>query len=439
MGKSDNESILAAAFSSLLKCSKDMIFVKDVNLVYCAASMPFIEMIGKTSEAEVIGRTDEEIFADISLAKRYVADDMKLLESGEDLNGYVEPIPDDNGFARYGSTSKCILRNEQGEAIGILGITRDVTRAYIVRRHYEQELKYLFELPRDTYAVSYLDIDDWRVISQRRQIIEGVTLQECHSIEGLVGAALASFEDQESPVAEFYRNFNREHLQLLYSEGKIVFSFRYRRKMARGDIRWIRNEIRFMMDVDSGHLCAMLTARDIDEKKRNEEKLFTAAHMDEMTMLFNRSTTMERIGEILADRREQFHALFMLDIDNFKRLNDTRGHIVGDEFLVELADVLRCSFREQDVVGRIGGDEFFAFMCNVPDMKLAKRKAELMLQKIRKVCEKYKEVGLSASIGISMYPTDGNSLEEIYAKADEALYKAKRNGKDCIAFVSSVE
>ena len=157
--------LIYAAFQTMLNYTSDMMFIKDINLVYVAVSRAFVKMVGKECASEIIGKTDLEIFADENLAKRYVSDDRKLLEKGDNLIDYMEPITDEGGHARYGSTSKYILYNEDGHYSGILGVTRDITRDYIARRHYQQELNYLFELPADTYAVSYIDVDSWRIIS----------------------------------------------------------------------------------------------------------------------------------------------------------------------------------------------------------------------------------------------------------------------------------
>ena len=97
--------LLETAFQMLLQASSDMIFVKDTNLVYQAASMSFVTMVGKTSAEEIIGHTDSEIFNDSQLAKRYVLDDKKLLETKKDLLSFVEPIPDVDGQSRYGFTT----------------------------------------------------------------------------------------------------------------------------------------------------------------------------------------------------------------------------------------------------------------------------------------------------------------------------------------------
>lgn len=422
-------SIMTSAFQAMLDGTRDMVFVKDANLIYVAASMPFVKMTGKQTVDELINRTDLEIFDDENLAKRYIADDKKLLAGGENLLDYIEPITDDNGQARYGSTSKYILSDSTGEILGILGITRDITRDYIARQHYQQELKYLFELPPDTYAVSYIDVDSWRIISQRRQLIDEGTLKTCLTVEELCAEALETIADCESEAAEFYRNFTPDYLRDIFASGRSDLSFVYRRYFD-DSTRWIHNDVRFLIDADSGHLCAMLSAKDIDAEKQEEQKLVEAAQVDKMTMLLNRETTMEKIKQVLTEEADKMHVLFMIDVDNFKGLNDTLGHQAGDKFLMGFAEEIRKHFRDSDIVGRIGGDEFFILMRNVSGISETDTKAQEVLAAIQKVCTAYPEISLSGSIGISLYPEDGKTLEDLYAKADSALYQAKRNGKN---------
>lgn len=427
--------LMKEAFKAILESTTSMVFLKDANLVYQAASMPFVKMVGKSSVEELVGHTDLEIFEDKNLAIRYVADDHKLFHNGENLIDYMEPITDENGHARYGCTSKYILRDAEGQIIGLLGITKDITREYFARQRYQQELKYLFELPEDTYAVCYVDVDSWRVISQRRQNVENGTLQVCQTVEELYTYARESIVDQESEAAEFYRNFSVANLWNIYASGRTNMVFKYERRMTDGSVRWVRNEIRFLTDVDSGHLCAMFSAKDIDAIKQEEQKLVIAAKMDRMTMLLNRETSMEYINQILETQSEEQHVLFMLDIDNFKNLNDTLGHQIGDEFLIALAAELKKSFRESDVVARIGGDEFFAMMLNVTELKIIEKKAQDILDIIQNIAQKYPaEINLTGSIGISIYPGDGTTLDELYTKADDALYEAKRGGKNKFVF-----
>lgn len=422
-------ALVYAVFRNTLENTKDMVFIKDAKLRYVAASLPFVRMVGKEREEDIINHTDSEIFEDKLLAMRYVADDKKLIASGENLVDYIEPITEENGKARYGSTSKYILNDENGCFIGIFGITKDITRDYLVRQHYQQELQLLFELPDDAYAVSYIDIDGWRIISQRRNMIHNGMMQACNTVEELLDAALESIVDKGSEVYRFYSDFTAEELRRLYRKGSGNFSFIYQRYLSNGSIRWVHNDVRFLTDVDSGHLCVMLTAKDIHAQKQEEEKWMTAAKMDKMTMLLNRETTMELICQVLEEDKTSKHALLMIDVDNFKKLNDTLGHQAGDEFLIKLAKTLRDDFRKCDIVGRIGGDEFWVLMKDIETIEQVRQKAKELFELIMQICNTYEELSLSGSIGISFYPQDGLTLDELYARADEALYEAKRNGK----------
>lgn len=427
-------AILQAAFRALLDNTSDLVFIKDTSSTYITASAPFVQMTGKQSVAELIGRTDTEIFEDENLAKRYMLDDQKLLCSGKDLINYIEPLTDEKGHARYGSTSKYILSDSDGTTIGILGITRDITRDYLAQQRYQQELKYLFTLPEDTYAAVFIDIVDWRIISQRRHLVGGSTLPLCNTVEQLRQAALEGIVDSDSDAAKFYTSFSPEFLREIYESGRNSFSLKYLRHMPDGSTRWIHGDVTFLTDPESGHLCTMLSTRDIDFETRENLDLVLSATTDKMTALLNRETTMRSIQNIFAKEPDALHALFILDVDNFKSLNDTMGHQTGDQFLVSLADVLRSSFRESDIVGRIGGDEFFILMKNIPSLSIAQSKAALLLSSIQNLCSHYLSVSLSASIGISLYPEHGKTLDTLYAQADAALYRAKKAGKNQFTF-----
>ncbi len=429
-----DKDLMKSAFSIIVRNTKDIVFLKDNNLVYRDASDAFVKMTGKKSANEVIGHTDSEIFEDTSLAKRYTSDDIMLLNEGKDRIDYIEPIPDGNGNARYGSTSKYILRNNKGEAIGILGVTKDITKEYIVRQRYQQELSYLFNLPKNTYAVCYIDIDDWRIISQRRQKIENATLQECNTVAEICSYAAESIADKESDAFDFYHHFTAENLHDIYSSGRRMISFTYERSLSDGSSRWIKNEINFLTDVDSGHLCVMLSAKDINSDKLEQQKLIDAAKLDSMTSLLNHEATMEYMRYVIKTEYDRQHAFFMLDIDNFKNLNDTLGHRTGDKFLIKLSAELKKKFRETDVVGRIGGDEFFALMRNISDFSKIEEKAKELVAIVKEIASDYPDIGLSGSVGVSIYPRDGKTLDVLYAKTDEALYEAKGSGKNTYKF-----
>ncbi len=427
--------IIHAAFHTYLKHASDMVFIKDVNLVYQFASMPFVHMTGKDSVAEIIGRTDFEIFEKQELAKRYTDDDRKLLESGNDLVGYIEPLTDDHGHPRYSSTSKYILRDETGHPIGILGFSRDITREYIARRRHQQELRYLFELPEDTYAALFMDIDDWRIIRHQCHTVGDQILEICETMETFAENAVQCLADpNDKTTRDFYQTLSRESMLKLSDSGARHHTLEYLRHMPNGKDLWVRTDINFLIDPENGHLCAIWTLRDINSEIQESLNLHHAAECDEMTGLLNRASTTRQILQTLQTDSHAQHALFFIDVDNFKSLNDTHGHQAGDRFLVTLATTLRKCFRDNDIVGRIGGDEFFVLMKNVPSTMIVAEKATTLLGISQVLCEEYPDLLLSVSIGIGMCPLNGSTLETLYTSADKALYQAKRKGKNQFVF-----
>lgn len=440
-----NAELIEKAHSFILKNTTDIIFLKDINLVYREVSMPFVKLVGKTSPDEIIGLKDREIISNKHLAKRYETDDQKILAWQKDLVDFIEPLPDDDGKPRYASTSKYLLRDDNDEIIGILGISRDVTSEFLSRQRYHEELRYLFDLPSNAYAVSYIDVDDWRIIKQKSQNISEGTLHHCESVDELCECALKFIEKQQDELSElagkqqrdaleFYSDFTPERLWEIYKSGRNRIEFEYKRRLSDGSVRWIHNEIHFLRDVDSGHLCAMLSAKDIDDSKQEEQKMFDAAKLDRMTRVLNRETAMDSIKQIVQDEGDKQHVLFMLDVDNFKSLNDTLGHQAGDAFLIALAQRLKKSFGDKDVVGRIGGDEFFMLMRNVQKSEQIENMAKKILNIVSEIAVEFHPVQLSGSVGIGVYPQDGKVLEELYSKADEALYEAKHSGKNQYRF-----
>ena len=430
----DEKAIVNAAFQTILDTTEDMIFVKNVDLVYIAASLPFARMVGKESVEEIIGHNDFEIFEDEHLARRYTDDDRKLLAEGEHLINYTEPLAEEDGHARYGSTSKYIIRDSEQRKLGILGITKDVTREFQVQQYHQKELQYLFSLPEDAYAAIYIDIDEWRVIDERRKTVNDIMIPWCDTIEGFIDTALSGISGD--PEAEaFYRKLSKETMQSLYGSGNRDMSIEYYRRMNDETSRWVRDYAKFLIDPANAHLCVMFLIRDINEEKEAAQTLRRAAEIDELTGLSNRSSTMKGIRQYLVgEGREGYHALFMIDIDNFKAVNDTLGHREGDRFLIRIATAIRSCFRNTDIVGRIAGDEFFVFVKSVRAHAVIEERAGILLSAIDQVCAEYPQLKVSGSIGISCYPADGSSAEELYSRADEALYRAKGQGKDQYAF-----
>ncbi len=172
---------------------------------------------------------------------------------------------------------------------------------------------------------------------------------------------------------------------------------------------------------------------NIDASMRSSLALREKSEIDALAGIYNKGTTEQKIKEIVenSQRTTKTHTLFIIDIDNFKNINDKLGHQFGDKVITELAKELKNMFRSCDVVGRIGGDEFFAFMKDISDKQDIVKKAEKICKAFTKTYEKDgKKDSISASVGIAIYPKHGKDFDALYKNADVALYETKVNGKN---------
>ncbi len=168
-----------------------------------------------------------------------------------------------------------------------------------------------------------------------------------------------------------------------------------------------------------------------------DEKLFDLAHYDSLTGLPNRLSFFNDIEKIIikTDRQRTNFALLFFDLDNFKRINDTMGHLAGDNVLKTTADRLIAMLRKSDTVYRMGGDEFVMIHENVSNPKGVAQLAEKIIETVSADIEINKStVGVSASIGICIYPTDAGNLTDVLKQADFAMYMAKDKGGSCYQF-----
>ena len=156
---------------------------------------------------------------------------------------------------------------------------------------------------------------------------------------------------------------------------------------------------------------------------------------DSLTGLCTKNYAETQIGKLIGKAHPG--ALMIIDIDNFKRINDTYGHIVGDNVLKMFADLLKTNTKADDVVCRMGGDDFSVFLTDMTDSKELAWKAQDILDMFSENLKKMDcENAASASIGIAVFPNDGKSFDILYNNADKALYHVKRNGKNAYAFYS---
>lgn len=168
---------------------------------------------------------------------------------------------------------------------------------------------------------------------------------------------------------------------------------------------------------------------NIDEEKCRQFTLEQRVQADPMTNLLNKVAIKFTIDNYLMSKvDEAVHAMLLIDIDNFKKVNDTLGHIMGDTAIQDIADCLKDVFRISDYLGRVGGDEFVIFMKNINKEAVRQKAAELCSEIYHTYKNKKGHVQVSCSVGIAYYPYDGNDYDELFSKADLAMYFSKLNG-----------
>ncbi|TVT55832.1 MAG: EAL domain-containing protein [Sedimenticola thiotaurini] len=207
-----------------------------------------------------------------------------------------------------------------------------------------------------------------------------------------------------------------------------------------GSLFWEYAHISPIFD-DHGNIRHYLAVKeDITIRKVHEEKILHQAHYDSLTGLPNRFLALDRLAQILrnAQREEHKAAVLFLDLDDFKKVNDTLGHEVGDQVIEEAARRVSWSVRDEDTVGRLGGDEFIVLLANLQDKASAGVVAEKILSAFRTVFRLgEQEILLTTSVGISVYPDDGDEPKLLLRNADTAMYHSKAVGRNAFHFYTN--
>jgi diguanylate cyclase (GGDEF)-like protein/PAS domain S-box-containing protein len=179
------------------------------------------------------------------------------------------------------------------------------------------------------------------------------------------------------------------------------------------------------------------TVYDLSERKQTEELIWHMAHHDPLTGLSNRTLFQQRLGQLIAHARRchESVATMFLDLDQFNHINDSFGHAVGDMVLREIAKRLSRCLRETDALARWGGDEFVVALATPDVEQISRQVAEAMLKELcEPVFAEEHELHLSGSVGISLYPADGQDVQTLLRAADTAMYQAKKKGSGTLEF-----
>ncbi|GJJ05165.1 hypothetical protein RugamoR64_57030 [Duganella rhizosphaerae] len=209
-----------------------------------------------------------------------------------------------------------------------------------------------------------------------------------------------------------------------------------------GEPYWVETELVPFADEGGVNTHWVAVERDITERKKSQDDIHRLAFFDVLTGLPNRRLLMDRIDKLLAssERGATYSAVMFIDLDRFKTINDARGHAIGDALLRNAAERLSQLMRKADTVARIGGDEFVVLLGHLShELHSATHAASTVAEKIRAAIGRDFEIegqtyNSTASIGVTMLPQGGQSAQDLLREADTAMYRAKAEGRNGIAF-----
>ncbi len=311
--------------------------------------------------------------------------------------------------------------NEQGKIVGTVGSAVDISAL----KKGEEAIK----RKEETYNILIKKAVMYARIDLNSDTVLELNGKESHIPyeNGLYKSILKSISKEHRPYAA--RELSLKLLKREYEQEETL-EIQCIMKMGH-EAKWVSCSVYRVQAKDRMQITLVIL--DIDKKKREEIALKKQAERDGLTGLYNAAATRSKISEILCAKHssEERQIFILLDLDNFKQINDTFGHAWGDQVLMEVAAVLNQHFRSSDIVGRLGGDEFVIFLCNVKSDYLI----DTLLDGLNTVLTKtYMQgdvsVTVSASMGVAVAPKDGITLEELYKKADVALYQTKNKRKN---------
>lgn len=410
---------LVDEYETLFNFMPVQIWHKDTNNRIIRVNQQVEKDFGITKE-DFLGRSAEELFP--AYSAKYYEDDLAVIHSGKPKIGIIEQINNTKGETLWISTSKIPTTNSEGVVTGLVALVLDITESKKIEQQIPIWAK-IFESSGE--AISVTDAEN-RFVAVNRAF-SSATGYSADEIIGKEPSLLKSGHHDNL----FYQNMWASINQTGSWQGEIW----EKRKDGVMYLKWLRID---QIKNGEGKLINYLARfADISKKKATEERLRYLDRHDALTGLPNRK---ELEKQLLTEIEKAHHkgkrvGVISLDLDRFKNINDSLGHQVGDAFLKELAQRLLSIPSRASVIARFGGDSFIFI---VPDI-LQKDEMIAVIHEVRSTFEKPLlhdglELSVTGSIGVSIFPDDGDTADVLIRNADTAMHRVKDNGRNFYEF-----
>lgn len=293
------------------------------------------------------------------------------------------------------------------------------TNRYQLIEEVSQEFPFEYNVTNETFF-----------ISKRSNIMFEDKKEHDYSVPKEALKTMLHVEDCEN----FYKVLNRASQE--EEHGILEYRINIAKSGDRPEYAWHRTSYKSILGLNGKIIRVLGRTEDITKTQLFESEISQKLRRDDLIGLLNKANTKAEIEEVLKKEPNGSHALFLVHIDNFKNVNDTLGHMFGDNVLVNVGKKIRGLFRGTDVIGRIGGDEFLILMKHTDSIQ-AKVKAQRICNSVEQIYhgKNQEEVKISCSVGLAMCGTIKENYSSLFAKANMAVYQAKKAGKNqyCMA------
>lgn len=328
-------------------------------------------------------------------------------------------------WERISLTAVSIKKEETTWAVGIV---EDATEEMNTRLKYDRFAQFRNAIVSDAIAHYEVDLTHATLIGGEgyiHKLIPNIMEKPTKDTVAEIAERFIYKDDRDA----FLNFFTVENLLEGYRQGNKELRFECRAYYDNNNTyRWLEHVVYFIVESISSDIHCTIVQRDIHKEKNVVLELEDRAKKDPLTKLLNRETLQKQVEKIIEEDHDgkTVFALFMMDLDNFKGINDHFGHETGDKILVDIAAVLRDSFRNSDFIGRLGGDEFIAVMRYGASMDVVQSRCQHLCRSLRFLVD---DVEVTCTVGVALYPKDGKTFNDLYAHADIAFYRGKSRGK----------
>ncbi len=404
-------------FEAFLDQTTDFVYFKNRESRFQFCSQTLARICGHSDWRDMIGKHDREVFPP-DIARIYEEEEVPVFAEGKPLLNKIDPYMDVDGKPGFVHTNKWPLFDAQGEVSGIFGISRDVTESRRAQARIQLAAS-VFTYAREGIVIT----DENNIIVEVNDAFSRITGYSRDEVLGQSPRVFQSGRQGQQFYAAMWQSIN----SLGHWEGEVW----NRRKD--GAVYAEMLSISVVLDDDGvlQHYVALFT--DISQQKVHEQELEHIARYDVLTGLPNRALLADRLQQEMAHsvRRRKQLAVVFIDLDGFKLVNDNHGHGMGDELLIALAQRMKTALREGDTLARIGGDEFVAILTELD----APKDCEIVLSRLLAAAAEHVMANgvlmrVSASIGVTLFPQDSASADQLLRHADHAMYQAKQAGKN---------